>query len=493
GLERIKLINIPSDSLPRLYETRLNGLKYVVFLEDILKDNLSYLFPEQKIMGVYNLKITRDAQLDIDPNYNGDLTEALERQLERRDYGFATRFLCEPGMSLRTLYSMVYEMNLQKASVVEGGKYHNLKDLSAFPLKEDKFLYSPWPAIPSVSVPSDSTLFAEIVKGDILLNLPYQSYDPVLRFFNEAANDWKVQEIYTTLYRVANNSRIVSALITAARNGKKVVVMVEIKARFDEANNIKWAKQMKSAGVTVIYSSLDLKVHAKVALVKRLVAGEESALGLFATGNLNETTARFYTDHVLLTANPVLLEELNGLFLFLAKNKKAPSLEELGMFKHLLVAQFNLQDRFIQLINREIVHAKTGLKSGITIKLNNLEEQKLISKLYEASTAGVQVNLIIRGICCLVPGVSGLSEHITVKRIVDRYLEHGRIFQFENNGDVETFMGSADWMNRNIYGRIEVCFPVYDPNIKEIISNLLKLQLSNDEQYSVYKYLQLLN
>ena len=494
GFEQIKLINVPSESVPRLHDFNVQGVKYIVFLEDILKDNLAYLFPGQQISGVYNLKITRDAELNIDRNFNGNILEALEKQLERRDFGLATRFLSEPGMSLRTLYHMIYEMNLQKASIVEGGKYHNLKDLASFPLKDKMLSYADWPAIHSVKIPANSTLFTEISARDILLNVPYQSYEPVLRFFNEAANDAQVTEIYTTLYRVANNSRIVSALITAARNGKKVVVMVELKARFDEANNIKWAKQMKNAGVTIIYSSLDLKVHAKVALVKRVLNGSSAFIGLFATGNLNETTAKFYTDQVLLTANQIMLEELNQLFRFLAKNKKAPSLDEKKLFTHLLVAQFNLQDRFIELIEREIVNSKAGLKSGITIKLNNLEERKLIRKLYEASAAGVRIKLIVRGICCLNPGIPGLSELITVKRIVDRYLEHARIFMFDNNGDPEIYMGSADWMNRNIYGRIEVCFPVYNINIKNVIADILNIQLiEDDEQHSIYKYLQGLN
>jgi len=494
GFEQIKLINVPSESVPRLHDFNVQAVKYIVFLEDILKDNLAYLFPGQQISGVYNLKITRDAELNIDRNFNGNILEALEKQLERRDFGLATRFLSEPGMSLRTLYHMIYEMNLQKASIVEGGKYHNLKDLASFPLKDKMLSYADWPAIHSVKIPANSTLFTEISARDILLNVPYQSYEPVLRFFNEAANDAQVTEIYTTLYRVANNSRIVSALITAARNGKKVVVMVELKARFDEANNIKWAKQMKNAGVTIIYSSLDLKVHAKVALVKRVLNGSSAFIGLFATGNLNETTAKFYTDQVLLTANQIMLEELNQLFRFLAKNKKAPSLDEKKLFTHLLVAQFNLQDRFIELIEREIVNSKAGLKSGITIKLNNLEERKLIRKLYEASAAGVRIKLIVRGICCLNPGIPGLSELITVKRIVDRYLEHARIFMFDNNGDPEIYMGSADWMNRNIYGRIEVCFPVYDINIKNVIADVLNIQLTEDDaQHTIYKYLQGLN
>jgi polyphosphate kinase len=494
GFEQIKLINIPSDTIPRLHEFNVKGVKYIVFLEDILKANLTYLFADQQISGVYNLKITRDAELNIDRNFNGNLLEALEKQLERRDFGLATRFLMEPGMSLRTLYHMIYEMNLQKASIVEGGKYHNLKDLASFPLKDKMLSYADWPSINSVRISANGTLFTEISRKDILLNVPYQGYEPVLRFFNEAANDTQVTEIYTTLYRVANNSRIVSALITAARNGKKVVVMVELKARFDEANNIKWAKQMKNAGVTIIYSNLDLKVHAKVALVKRALNGTSGYLGLFATGNLNETTAKFYTDQVLLTANQPMLKELNQLFLFLARNKKAPSVDERKLFKHLLVAQFNLQDRFIELIEREIVNSKAGLPSGITIKLNNLEERKLIRKLYEASAAGVRVKLIVRGICCLNPEIPGLSEHITVKRIVDRYLEHGRIFRFENDGNTEIYMGSADWMNRNIYGRIEVCFPIYNDDIKNVISSILNIQLNQDqEQQSIYNYLQGLN
>ena len=489
GRESIKLINVPSDHLSRLHLIELAGIKYIVFLEDILKQNLQYLFPDQEISGVFNLKITRDAQLEIDPDFKGDLTEALERQLERRDFGLATRFLAEPGLALRTLYYMVYEMDLANASIVEGGKYHNLKDLNAFPLKGSNFSYAPWSAINAIKVNKDSTLFNEIIKKDRLISVPYESYDPILRFFNEAAGDESSTEIFTTLYRVANPSRIVSALITAARNGKKVVVMVELKARFDEANNIKWAKQMKGAGVTIMYSSIDLKVHAKVALVKRIKDGETTSIGLFATGNLNETTARFYTDQVLLTAHQPMLKELGQLFSFLAKNKKAPSLDEQIPFEHLLVAQFNLQDRFLMLIQREIDHAKAGLSAGITIKLNNLEEQKLIDKLYEASNAGVRVELIIRGICCLVPGVPGLSERITVKRIVDRYLEHARIFMFDNNSNPEIFMGSADWMNRNIYSRIEVCFPVYDTDIKSVITNLLKLQLGENEQQSSYEFL----
>lgn len=490
GRERLELINIPSDSIPRLYSLTDNGNNYVVFLEDIIKHNITYLFPKDFIKGVFNLKITRDAELKIESGDDEDITAALERQLETRDFGFATRVLCEPGIPLRTLYYIIYALNLQKASVVSGGAYHNLKDLSGFPLSDPAFSYPKWPAVAAVQVGEGQTLFELILKEDILINVPYQSYDPVLRFFNEAANDHYVEEIFTTLYRVADDSRIVSALITAAMNKKKVVVMVELKARFDEANNIKWAKKMKAAGVRIVYSNIDLKVHAKVALVKRQVDGREDYLGLLATGNLNERTARFYTDQVLLTAHQPMLKELEALFGFLNKNKKAPSAEDMIDFQHLLVAQFNLHQRFSDLIQREIDHAKNGRRSGIIIKLNNLEERTLIAKLYEASRAGVRIRLIIRGICCLIPGRKGMSENISVTRIVDRYLEHGRIFVFENNGAEEVFMGSADWMNRNIYSRIEVCFPVYSPKLKDFLIKIINLQLNDNVQESIYLFLQ---
>ncbi|HMI01980.1 MAG TPA: polyphosphate kinase 1 [Pedobacter sp.] len=489
GLERLELISIPSDEIPRLYSVTIKDGEYVLFLEDIIKHNLSHLFPNDIIRGVYNLKVTRDAELNIDEVDGDDITVALEKQLETRDLGFATRLLCEPGIPLRSLYKVIYALNLQKASIVEGGRYHNLKDLNNFPLNDAKFSYLKWPPALSVTVPEGKTLFEQVLKKDILINVPYQRYDPVLRFFNEAANDAKVEEIYVTLYRVASNSRIVSALSTAARNGKRVVVMVELKARFDEANNIKWAKRMKAAGVKIIYSSLDLKVHAKVALIKRRVAEQSQYLGLLATGNLNETTAKFYTDHVLLTAYQPMLQELESLFGFLSKKKKVPSAEDQINFEHLLVAQFNLQSGFLNLIQREIDHAGKGHPAAITIKMNNLEEKVMISKLYEAAQAGVKIKLIIRGICCLIPGVAGLSENIEVLRIVGRYLEHGRIFIFHNNGHDDVYMGSADWMNRNIYSRIEVCFPVYDPDLKRTITEIINLQNDDTAQQSIYLFL----
>ncbi len=288
-----------------------------------------------------------------------------------------------------------------------------------------------------------------------------------------------MEEIYLTMYRIARDSRIAHALISASRNGKKVTVFVELKARFDEANNLRWAGQMKAAGVKIIYSIPALKVHAKVALVKKRSRQRILYYGLLATGNLNENTARFYTDHILLTGNHDLMRELELLFIFLGKHKDPRESAKIP-FRHLLVVPFNLHQRFLSLIDREIENAEKGLPSAITIKLNNLEEPVLITKLYEASRAGVQISLIVRSICCIIPGVPGKSENITVRRIVDRYLEHGRVFIFHNNGNEEIFLGSADWMNRNIYRRIEVCFPLYEENLKQEIREIIRLQLQDN-------------
>ncbi len=479
GTELMYLVNVPYGALPRFLRLSKDGGQYIFFLEDLIRGQLSYLFPDEEIIGSYNIKITRDAELSLEDEYGEDLAEKIEKQLVKRDLGFASRLLYEPGMPLRHLQFIVDLFSLQKASVVEGGHYHNLRDLASLPVHDPALEYPDWPAIQSFNGEQGS-LFAAVSLNDHIVHAPYHSYDAILRFFNEAAVDTSVEEISTTLYRVAADSRIARALITAAHNGKKVLVVVELKARFDEANNIRWAKKMKAAGVRIIYSSNALKVHAKVALIRRRHP-TLPYLGLLATGNMNETTARFYTDHILLTSRQEMIRELEWLFAFLAKRKKPEAGDEID-FNYLLVAQFNLQERFLALIDREIDHAVQGVEAWITIKLNNLEEEQMITKLYQASNAGVKINLIVRGICRLVAGITGLSENITVRRIVDRYLEHGRVFHFANNGEDELWLGSADWMNRNIFNRIEVCFPVLDQRIRLQLKEMLSLQLRDNVQ-----------
>jgi polyphosphate kinase len=477
--KEVYIVNIPSEELPRFYPVAYNGIQYIMFLEDIIKLNLDKVI-HQKIFTHQSIKITRDSDLNLEDEFSGNLAEKIEQRIGTRDLGFATRFLYEPGLTPHTLAILKKKLHLGTANFIAGGAYHNLKDLATLPLKESRFCYEPWP-VTRLPIPRQSSLFQEIRKNDMLLHPPYHSYETVLRFFSEAALDPTVKAIYVTLYRVAAESRIANALISAAKNGKHVVVFVELKARFDEANNIKWSKQMKAAGVRIIESIPGLKVHAKLALVKRKHHKKTSLLGLLATGNFNESTARFYTDHVLLTAHQPMLAEIQWLFDFLKKRKKRSRKTDIA-FAHLLVGHFNLQERFLALIDREIQHAREGKACGITIKLNNLEERVLIAKLYEASQAGVNIRLLVRGICCLTPGVKGMSETITVKRIIDRYLEHGRIFMFENNGQPEIFMGSSDWMIRNIYRRIEVCFPITNANLKAELMEILRLQWADNCQ-----------
>ncbi|HEX9512154.1 MAG TPA: polyphosphate kinase 1 [Puia sp.] len=476
--EDIYILNIPSDGLPRFYQAEADNTQTILFIDDIIRDNLKFIFPGLSIRGAYSIKITRDAELDLEDEYDGDLAEKIEKKLAKRDAGLATRFLYQPGIPLSILESLISSLGLSKASIVAGGRYHNLRDLAVFPVKDDRLSYPKWPS-QKRSYTDPQSLFQLISEKDILLHAPYESYDPVLRFFNEASIDPSVEEIYLTMYRIARDSRIAHALISASRNGKKVTVFVELKARFDEANNLRWAGQMKAAGVKIIYSIPALKVHAKVALVKKRSRQRILYYGLLATGNLNENTARFYTDHILLTGNHDLMRELELLFIFLGKHKDPRESAKIP-FRHLLVVPFNLHQRFLSLIDREIENAEKGLPSAITIKLNNLEEPVLITKLYEASRAGVQISLIVRSICCIIPGVPGKSENITVRRIVDRYLEHGRVFIFHNNGNEEIFLGSADWMNRNIYRRIEVCFPLYEENLKQEIREIIRLQLQDN-------------
>lgn len=474
------LVNIPTEFLPRFFSVTKDNIKYIVFLDDIIAANLQHIFPSVEIGHCHSIKVTRDAELDLEDEYEGDIAEEIGRQLQKRDMGFATRFLYDASMPEKELKQVIKTLRLGRANQMAGGRYHNLKDLSSLPVKQDKSLfYEKW--LP-LSYSFGTSVFQRMNQSDVMLHFPYQSYDNVLRFFNEAALNEQVSDVFVTLYRIAGDSHIAQALISAAKNGKNVMVFVELKARFDEANNIRWAKKMKAAGVRIIYSIPGWKVHAKVALVKYKDGCRKRYYGLLGTGNFNESTARFYTDHILFTTNKELLRELELLFIFLSKRKRLDSNQTFLNFQHLLVSQFNLLPRFLELIDWEIEQAKQGLPAKIMIKLNNLEEETLINKLYEASNAGVSVHLIVRSICRLVPGVAGMSENISVHRIVDRYLEHGRIFIFHHGGAEKIFAGSADWMNRNIYRRIEVCFPITDKAIAQQLKIIIGFSMADNTQ-----------
>jgi polyphosphate kinase len=477
------LLNIPSSNLPRFVELPMLGDdNYIVFLDDMIRENLQEVFPAFTIHGAYNVKLTRNAEMSLEDEFAGDIAEKIEKQLEKRDAGHATRMLVDKSMSADAKSFVQHYFSLRKEEMVEGGRYHNLKDLGSLPNpKKGKLVYSNWPYVSHPGFDSRQSIFQSISEKEKMLHLPYHSYNYILRFFNEAAIDPHVKEIYVTLYRVAADSHIVNALISAAKNGKKVVVFVELKARFDEANNLKWSKKMKAAGVKISNSIPRLKVHAKVALVKRIEKQQTKAYSFMATGNFNEATGRFYTDHVLFTANPDFGKELDMLFEYLQSRKQPGEYGKIP-FKNLLVSQFNMIKRFNQLIDREIENAKEGKPASIIIKVNNLQERNMIAKLYKASRAGVKVHLLVRSICALAPGVPGQSENISVHRIVDRYLEHARVFVFHNNGNPEYYMGSADWMNRNLHSRIEVCFPILDKAMCEELGHILRLQLTDNKK-----------
>lgn len=479
GLEKLGIISIPSDQISRFYHVNTEDKKYIVFIDDIIRQNFPDIFRDHFITGMYSFKVTRDAELELNNEFEGSLLLKIEKQIKKRDFGLATRLLYQPDLPDDLLGTLIKLFKLRKSSCIKGGNYHNLKDFFSFPIDKTEWKYRPQPPIPYCFKSSFLSLLDEISVEDILVNTPYESYDVVLRFFNEAAVRRNVEEIYISMYRVASDSKILHALLNAVKNGKKVTVFVELKARFDEENNIYWAKKLKAAGVNVLYSIPNLKVHAKIALLKTRTGNAVLYFGLLSTGNLNEKTALGYADHVLLTAHQEILKEVMEVFNVLTTRRDQPSYYN-AHFKHLMVSQYNLATGFIQLIDREIASAKMGLPAWIVVKVNNLEEKGMIQKLYEASQAGVKIQLIVRSICRLIPGVAGLSENISVRRIVDRYLEHGRVFIFNNSGQEQVYLGSADWMHRNIYNRIEVCFPIVNRRLKKEIQTIIALQLEDD-------------
>ncbi len=482
GTLKQAIVNIPSEKIKRFFAlTPLDGNEYVIFLDDIVRENLVYLFPGLQILGVYSIKVNRDAELYLSDEFSGDLLTKIEGQLKKRDFGLPSRFLYEEGMPANLQMFLAAAFNVTSEDMFAGGRYHNLSDLIKFPTFDKKLIYQKRKPLSSLHVLNSGDIFNVLLKDDILLHIPYQSYNPVLSFFNQAAIDAEVTDIFITLYRVAEESHIINALISAAKNGKNVTAFIEIKARFDEANNIKWSKIMKDAGVKIIYSLPDIKVHSKIALARKKTATGKQSFAIVSTGNFNEITAQFYTDHVLMTTDEDICKELLRLFKFL-QLKKLPDQKTDLKFKDLLVAQFNMVDELERLINKEIEKAKRGEAALIRIKVNNLEEPYFIGLLYKASQAGVKIDLIVRSICCLVPGLQDESENITVKRLVDRYLEHPRLLFFGTDDNVEAIMGSADLMTRNLRHRIEVYVKIKKDDCKKELLEYFKIQWEDTDK-----------
>ncbi|MBV6643980.1 MAG: polyphosphate kinase 1 [Cyclobacteriaceae bacterium] len=471
-------LNIPSANLPRfmILPSSKEGHFPFVFLDDIVREHLDLVFPGHEIVECKSIKLNKDADLHIEDEYSGDLVEKIEKQISKRNLGRPSRFLYDQTMSEDLLKRLKKAFYLKKADLVAGGRYHNLNDFFQItnPVGKTHLEYAKLEPVNHKEIDSHRSVFEAIDEADRMLHFPYQSYDYVLQFFNEAAIDPSVKEINVTFYRMANDSLIGEALISAARNGKKVVVFMELKARFDEANNLQWAVRMKEAGIRIVYSMPGLKVHAKVALVRKKIGEDKRYYGFFGTGNLNEKTAKIYCDHGLLTANQEMNRELAQVFKFLHKRKKPSA------FERLIVSQFGAVEAFQALMDHEIDRAKKGKPAKMILKVNNLEEANMINKIYEAAAAGVDVTLLVRSICCIVPGTHG----IRVLRLVDRYLEHARVFYFYRDGQEQVFLGSSDWMTRNLHRRVEVTFPVVDQKLRQQILEIIRLQIADNTKLS---------
>ena len=446
--------------------------RYVLFLDDVIRVGAAELFPAYQHVAVSAVKLSRDAELDIEEEVSGDLMEKIRSSLAKRAIGFPARLLYDPTMPPEALRALKQKTGITDEALVEGSRYHNFRDFFGFPdFDNDAFRYPPRPALPHPSLPRTGSLLAAIGQRDHLLHPPYQSFDYVTRLLREAATDPRVSAISITLYRVASKSEVVKALLKAAKNGKQVTAVVELKARFDEESNLFWADKLKRAGAHVVLTPPELKVHSKLLLITRREADETTRqYAYFSTGNFNESTADLYTDHGLFTANPALTHEAAQVFDYLRDQSVAPELHQL------LVAPFGLRPGLNALIDHEIKQAKKGHEAYIILKVNAVEDDGMIAKLYEASQAGVRVELIVRGIGRLVPGQPGVSDNIRQRGLVDRFLEHSRVYVFAHGGHEKVYVSSADWMTRNLDRRVEVAFPILDETLRAEVRQLLDFQ-----------------
>ncbi|WP_281635252.1 polyphosphate kinase 1 [Flavobacterium marginilacus] len=447
-----------------------NEKQYVILIDDVIRMHLSSIFNifNYESVSAHMIKITRDAQLDIDSDLSKSMLEKISSSVKDRRIGEPVRFIYDQEISRDTLKFFLEKMNIDSTdSIIPGGRYHNRRDYMDFPnLGRFDLLYKKNDPLPVPGLSLEGSILSKIAEKDYLLNAPYQSFSYLIKFLREAALDPKVSSIKITLYRLAKNSQIISSLINAAKNGKKVIVQIELQARFDEASNISYAEQMQTEGIELIFGIKGLKVHSKVCVIERHEKNKIKRYGFISTGNFNESTAKIYTDVTLFTCHPQILKDISKIFDFFDTNYKVQR------YKHLIVSPQYTRNRFIKLIDREIAHALAGRKTYMKLKMNSLSDLAMIDKLYEAGNAGVKIQLEVRGICSLIPGIKGLSENIEAISIVDNYLEHSRVYIFGNAGFTDVYISSADIMTRNIDARVEVTCPIYDQDIKnELIDN----------------------
>lgn len=470
---QLGIVNIPVDLCGRFIKIETN---VIMFIDDIIRIEIPSLFPDQKITGIYSIKLSRDAELYIDDEFDGILAEKIYDSLAQRTDGQPTRLLYDATMPEEIHKKIRKLLKLGKIDMMPGGRYHNFSDFFSFPdpTNNPKLHAKKLEPINHRVLEKATNYFDEISKKDISVHFPYMSFKYVERFLEEAANDPQVEKIKISLYRVADESALTSSLLKALNNGKKVTVFVEAKARFDEENNIIWGKKFKEKGANVIYSYPKIKVHSKILLVTRRENNKVVRYAYIGTGNFNSKTSEIYCDHAIFTANKYIAKEISRIFQVLQGDLIIPR------EKNLFISPFSTRRNFTSMIMTEIENAQAGKKAAITAKMNSLEDIEMIEWLYKASNAGVKIRLLVRGFTSLIPGVKGLSENIYITSIVDQFLEHGRIYIFENGGEERIFFGSADWMTRNLDRRIEVIAPIYDEDIAQEFKEILEIQLNDN-------------
>ncbi len=484
GQNRYALIEIPK-GMDRFIELPREGDKnYIILLDDLIRYSLRSIFNmfSYESISAHMIKITRDAELDIDNDLSKSFIEKISASVDNRRISDPVRFVYDRAIEKDTLKFLKDKMKIQDTdSVIPGGRYHNRRDYMGFPsLGRADLMYEKIRPLPVKGLSLESSLFERIAERDYLQYAPYHTFSYVIKFLREAALDPQVRSIKITVYRLADHSQVASSLINAVKNGKQVTVQIELQARFDERANIEYAEQLQAEGVKLIFGVPGLKVHSKICVIEREEARGVRRYGFISTGNFNESTARIYTDYTLFTAHEAILKELNKVFEFFETTY------QIKKYKHLIVSPHYTRSRFKKLINKEIQNARAGREAYIKIKMNSFTSYDMVDQLYEASNAGVQIQLIIRGICCLVPGVPGMSENISAISIVDKFLEHPRVFIFANEGDPKVFISSADWMTRNLDNRVEVGCPIYQEDIKQELIDTFEISWRDNVKARIF-------
>ena len=464
------LIEIPSSLNRFVVLPSVKGKTQVMMLDDLIRTQLSTIFDvfQCNKMEAHMVKFSRDAELDIDDDFSKSYVEKVAESVKDRSHGEAVRFVYDKEIAEDTLSLLLNRLEIDnRDSVINGGRYHNRRDYMNFPdLGRTDLRYQPLEPLPIVDFDLNRSMFSQIAVKDRLMATPYHSFAYLVKFLREAAIDPKVKSISITIYRLSKLSNVASSLVQAARNGKRVTVQIELQARFDEAANIRYAEEMKKEGIRLIFGVPGLKVHSKICIVHRLEGDKLKRYGIVSTGNFNESTAKLYTDYTLFTAYQPILKEVDKVFQFLDASYR------INKYKHLVISPHKTASYFTSLIKSEIKNVESGKKGMIRLKMNSLTNYSMVESLYNASRSGVKTQLIIRGVCCLIPGVKGMSENIEVISVVDKFLEHTRLMIFENDGNPHVFISSADWMTRNIENRVEVSCPIYDAEIKsDLIAN----------------------